>query len=244
LSACAALVLSSGFSAFGNEATGTISGQVVSQSGGGAVSGVLDIVDGTTFRGMSDLNGAFQIEGVPAGDHGLTAIHVKYRTTNIPDLYVSGDRPNRVSIPMQMEGSPFFGTTSPTGASSPEDIDGDVVELDALVVKSAVAEGSDIALLGLRQESAMLSDAIGTDFMSNIDAGDAAEAMSKVTGASVVDDKYVLIRGLGDRYTNTTRRTPTSSIRRCRIHGRRSGTATGRAARRANARASYGAGRT
>lgn len=204
MTACALLVLSGVLPAFGSDSTGIVSGQVVSKSGGGAISGVLVIVDGTELRGMSDLNGAFQIDGVPVGDHSLTAIHVKYRTTNIPDLYVAGDRPKRVSIPMEMEGAVSYETVNATGESSFGDGDGDVVELDALVVKSAVAEGSDIALLGVRQESAMLSDAIGADFMSSVDAGDAAEAMSKVTGASVVDDKYVLIRGLGDRYTNTT----------------------------------------
>lgn len=153
---------------------------------------------------MTDLNGAFQIDGVPVGDHGLTAIHVKYRTTNVPDLHVVGDRPNRISIPMQVEANGAAEMTNSSGGDSFDDVDGDIIELDALVVKSAIAEGSDIALLGMRQESAMLSDAIGADFMSSIDAGDAAEAMTKVTGASVVDDKYVLIRGLGDRYTNTT----------------------------------------
>ncbi|MCB1129387.1 MAG: TonB-dependent receptor, partial [Verrucomicrobiae bacterium] len=34
--------------------------------------------------------------------------------------------------------------------------------------------------------------------------GDAAEALSKVTGATVADGKYAVVRGLADRYTFTT----------------------------------------
>ena len=33
---------------------------------------------------------------------------------------------------------------------------------------------------------------------------DAAAAMSRVTGLSVVDNQYVFVRGLGERYSNTT----------------------------------------
>ncbi|CAN5206154.1 hypothetical protein BH23BAC3_BH23BAC3_32060 [soil metagenome] len=39
--------------------------------------------------------------------------------------------------------------------------------------------------------------------ISRTGSSDAAEAMTKVTGASVVDGKYVYIRGLGDRYSST-----------------------------------------
>ena len=39
--------------------------------------------------------------------------------------------------------------------------------------------------------------------MSRSGSGDAAAAMTKVTGATVVGGKYVFVRGLGDRYSNT-----------------------------------------
>ncbi len=79
----------------------------------------------------------------------------------------------------------------------------DAVKLAEFVITSEMLEGSGLALLGARQRSSVVSDAIGSDFFSRVDAGDAADAMSRVTGASVVDGKYVLIRGLGDRYSNT-----------------------------------------
>src|SRR5690606_9009854 len=58
-------------------------------------------------------------------------------------------------------------------------------------------------LLLTRRNGGTVSDAIGSAQFSRLAASDAAEVMSKVTGASVVDGKYVLIRGLGDRYANT-----------------------------------------
>ncbi|MDB4385213.1 TonB-dependent receptor, partial [Opitutaceae bacterium] len=77
------------------------------------------------------------------------------------------------------------------------------IEMEAFTISADIVESSDIGLLVERQKSSTISDAISSDQLSKLGAGDAAEALSKVTGASVVDGKYVLIRGLGDRYSNT-----------------------------------------
>ncbi len=46
-----------------------------------------------------------------------------------------------------------------------------------------------------------MSDAISSEDISRAGSGAAAEAMSHVTGAPVMEGKYVYIRGLGDRYS-------------------------------------------
>src|SRR5690606_17463400 len=78
-----------------------------------------------------------------------------------------------------------------------------VVHMSAFTVTEEVLEQSEAGLLLTRRNGGAVSDAIGSAQFSRLAASDAAEVMSKVTGASVVDGKYVLIRGLGDRYANT-----------------------------------------
>ncbi|MFP4416510.1 MAG: TonB-dependent receptor domain-containing protein [Chitinispirillaceae bacterium] len=79
----------------------------------------------------------------------------------------------------------------------------DVTEMQRMTVRSVAVKNTDASLLKQRKESFAVSDAIGADEIGKSGAGDAADAMKQVTGASVVGGKYVLIRGLGDRYTNT-----------------------------------------
>jgi hypothetical protein len=55
-----------------------------------------------------------------------------------------------------------------------------------------------------RQESSGMLDAVGSEQFSKLGAGDAAEALGKVSGASIADGKFAVIRGLADRYTTTT----------------------------------------
>ncbi|NIQ04315.1 MAG: TonB-dependent receptor plug domain-containing protein, partial [Aliifodinibius sp.] len=62
---------------------------------------------------------------------------------------------------------------------------------------------TEALLLKKRQLSNSVSDAISAEAISRTGSGNAAEAMTQVTGASVVDGKYVYIRGLGERYSST-----------------------------------------
>ena len=55
-----------------------------------------------------------------------------------------------------------------------------------------------------RKQSSVISDNIGAQEMKNNGDSDAAAAMSRVTGLSLVDNQYVFVRGLGERYSNTT----------------------------------------
>ncbi len=64
------------------------------------------------------------------------------------------------------------------------------------------AEGSMIASL---RKGSTVADAITSQEMSRTTDGNAAEAMQRVTGVSVVDGRYVFVRGLGERYSATTR---------------------------------------
>ena len=55
-----------------------------------------------------------------------------------------------------------------------------------------------------RRQASVITDNIGSQEMKNNGDSDAAAAMSRVTGLSLVDNQYVFVRGLGERYSNTT----------------------------------------
>ncbi len=66
------------------------------------------------------------------------------------------------------------------------------------VTSSAEAQIAD------RKSAAVITDNLGSQDMKKNADTDAAAAMSRVTGLSVVDNQYVFVRGLGERYSNTT----------------------------------------
>ncbi len=78
-----------------------------------------------------------------------------------------------------------------------------VITLETFSVSAETVADSDIGLLGLRQKAIAVSDAIGAEQLSRLALDTAAEAIGKTTGASLVDGKYAVIRGVGERYTYT-----------------------------------------
>jgi outer membrane receptor protein involved in Fe transport len=83
------------------------------------------------------------------------------------------------------------------------ELPGEFTEMEEFIVRELQIGGATEAdLLRLRQESSALIDSISAELMSRAGAGDAAAALRLVSGATVQDGKYAVIRGLPDRYVN------------------------------------------
>jgi hypothetical protein len=74
------------------------------------------------------------------------------------------------------------------------------VTADAL---TAITSSQEMQLIE-RKNAQVITDNMGSQEMKANADSDAASAMSRVTGLSVVDNQYVFVRGLGERYSNTT----------------------------------------
>lgn len=100
-----------------------------------------------------------------------------------------------------------FTTLERALAADEEDVELTLVEapraLATYTVTAPYVEGSVAGLLDARKEGAAVADVLGADEMSRAGDSDAASALSRVTGLTVVDGKYVFVRGLGDRYSSS-----------------------------------------
>ncbi len=165
--------------------TAFIAGRVLSAANGVVISGVAVSLSGGGPATVTDLNGHFRLDRLPAGKQDILLVKAGFEP-----LTVTG-----VSAPEGGVGKVDF-VLNP--------IEGGVVRLDSFSVSADVLRNSGSGLLVERQKAVAVSDSIGSDQMSRLGFNDAAQAMKAVTGASVVDGKYVYIRGLGDRYSSTS----------------------------------------
>lgn len=158
-----------------------IVGTVVDATNGEPLISATVYVRETEQGAVTDLDGNFSIRDIAPGTYTLQFSYVSYATKVITDVEVEEGESLRLDISLE------------PASTEMEDV---VVTADAILDNEA-------GLLRQRQKSISFSDAISAESISSSGAGDAAAAMKKVVGASVVDGKYVFIRGLGDRYTGT-----------------------------------------
>lgn len=73
--------------------------------------------------------------------------------------------------------------------------------LTEVVVTAEAVKNTDAALITLQRKSFSVQDGISSKQISRTGSSNAAEAMKQMTGAVIEDGKFVVMRGLGDRYS-------------------------------------------
>jgi hypothetical protein len=158
-----------------------ITGTVYDSETGEALIGVNVSIEGTFIGSATDIDGNFVIVNVAPGTYNLKASYVSYSDKRIEGVIVEAGKTVNLRFDLSPES---FG-------------------LEEVTVTAEALKNSDAALLSIQRKAVGMQDGISAQMISNSGSGDAAGAMTKVVGASVVGGKYVFVRGLGDRYTNT-----------------------------------------
>ncbi len=160
-------------------AQGTISGTIIDEKYSEPLIGANVLIEGTAIGTSTDYDGKYQFPA-EAGTYTIVVTYIGYNDKKIEDVVIKDGQVTYLDISL-----------------SDEAVDFDV----EVVVKAATIERSENALLMLQRKSDKIQDGISAQEMSRFAVSDAANAMKKVTGATVSGGKYIYIRGLGDRYS-------------------------------------------
>lgn len=161
-------------------ASARITGLIVSLEDSAPVKDVAVLVRGRELEARSDEAGRFSLE-LPAGSWGLSFIHPDHSAEVQEGVALGCGEAKELVVEL----SPRAGT------------------LDTLVVKVPKVAGTVAAALDERKKASTITEVLGAEQMSKSGDSDAASALRRVTGLTVVDGKYVYVRGLGERYSST-----------------------------------------
>lgn len=75
--------------------------------------------------------------------------------------------------------------------------------IEEVVATGTRLKGTAAAVLEERKNQAFVADIMGAEQISRTGDGNAAAALRRVTGLTLVDGKFIYVRGLGERYSST-----------------------------------------
>lgn len=75
--------------------------------------------------------------------------------------------------------------------------------IEEVVTTGTRLKGTATAVLQERKQQAFVADILGAEQISRTGDSDAASALRRVTGLTLVDGKFIYVRGLGERYSST-----------------------------------------
>ncbi len=74
--------------------------------------------------------------------------------------------------------------------------------LSEITVKSVAKKESNLAVINLVKNSSVVSDGISVEFIKKTPDRTVGDALKRVNGVTIQNDKFVLVRGLADRYNS------------------------------------------
>ncbi|HEX7028016.1 MAG TPA: TonB-dependent receptor, partial [Gammaproteobacteria bacterium] len=170
-------------------ARGMLRGRIVSRTTGMPLSGASVTADGLNASTVSDTVGHFELE-LPRGRHEIVVSHPGYTTRRMQDVAIVGTVVQETTVRLSEK-------TDTVPRLPPME------ELN--VVATYVPEDGSIESISTDlRESVGVSEILGIDQMLRAGDSNAADALKRVTGLTVQDDKFVVIRGQPERYTQTT----------------------------------------
>jgi len=158
-----------------------ITGVVIDSDSGSSLQNVTIQVIDTNIKAISDESGAFSLE-LPAGTYTFQVSAPFYNGSVLSDIKVNAEG---LLEPLQVMLIP------------------QIVKLDAINMRVRLSQSGERGLLEKRRRSSRIEDSISTEEISRLPDSSAAQAIRRVTGVSIVGGKYVFVRGLGERYSNT-----------------------------------------
>ncbi len=159
---------------------GRLSGRVFNSEDGKPVAGARVYVSGTPIDLVSDAEGRFSAE-VPPGTYAISVLAPSFASRSFEGVSIASEQTTEQAIEL-----------TPTG-----------VELPEFVVLEPFIEGSLASFVEERRTSSAVTDILGAEQISRAGDSDAAGALKRVTGLTLVDGKFVYVRGLGERYSST-----------------------------------------
>lgn len=156
-----------------------LAGQVTSIETKAGIPDVSLYLSGVDQKIQTDSQGHYHIS-VPEGTYTLSAVHSDYSSQTVRKLTLVSKKQLTQNLEM-----------TPAAA-----------QLKAFVVTAPRLAGGVLAVVEEKKKTSAVAEVISAEEISKSGDSSAAGALSRVTGLTLVDGKYIYVRGMGDRYSS------------------------------------------
>ncbi|HOX75699.1 MAG TPA: TonB-dependent receptor [Bacteroidales bacterium] len=160
--------------------TGSIQGTVTDKANSENLIGATVQVEGTTIGTITDINGNYIINNLKAGIYNLKVSYVSYNPGIINSVVVESGKSTSVNIVLE----------------------GNLISLGDINITAVRKTNTEISMITDIRASTFVSTGISGQQISKTLDKDASEVVRRVPGITVIDNRFLVVRGLSQRYNN------------------------------------------
>lgn len=157
-----------------------VTGTVQDASTGEAVIGAAVILQNTTYGAVANADGRFVINNVKPGTYTIEVQMLSYQRIVIEGCQI---KPGENTLPLI--------SLQPSAE-----------EIDEVVVTTVRRLSSEAAVMQAVRNSKMVVSGVSKQMIARTQDRDAGEVVRRIPGISIIDDKFIVARGLSQRYNN------------------------------------------
>jgi len=131
---------------------------------------------------IADLDGTFVIEDIAPGKYELEVSYVGYDSKKVKDVVVAEGKATIVDIALSVDG----------------------LTTEEITVESTPNLANEESLLNEQKNSDQIQDGISEQQIKRAPDASASDVVKRVSGVNIVGSKFVFVRGISERYNNTT----------------------------------------
>lgn len=155
-----------------------IKGKVTDELSSEEVIGASVLIEGTQHGIATGIDGSFELNNILPGNYNLVISSVGYQTLKLSDVKVESERAVILDIKLK-----------------------EAVEMmEAVVVRAARTTNTQTAVISEIRNAAQVVSGVSQQQIKVSQDRDAAQVMSRIPGVTVVDGRFIMVRGIPERY--------------------------------------------
>ncbi|MCW3463779.1 TonB-dependent receptor [Chitinophaga nivalis] len=167
-------------------AKGTLKGRVVDFETTQPLVGATVQLSGTAYGVVTDERGFYRLENVPAGNYDMVISYIGYKRDVMSRIAVDDNKERSYDVKLQAGGS----------------LKEVVVDAGPRKVR-AVTHNTERQLLQEIRGATGVVSGISNEMIGKTADRNAAEVVKRISGVTVMDDRFIVVRGMNERYNLT-----------------------------------------
>ncbi|MDP2304287.1 MAG: TonB-dependent receptor [Ignavibacteria bacterium] len=162
-----------------SQTNGVLTGKVIDSETGEAIIGANVFLENTSLGAATDLDGKYYIKSIPSGTYTIVFSYITHTTQKIQNIVITSNETKQLDIALKQN----------------------VIEVDEVIVQATASNAYESALLNQQKKSSSISDGISAEQIKRAPDATSGDALKRVTGVTINENKFVFVRGTSERYS-------------------------------------------
>jgi hypothetical protein len=162
------------------EGFGKIFGTVKDKTTHETLTGVNIVISGTNIGAITDLDGKFQIRNLKSGEYNLIVTYTSYKTEEIKKISLEPNKNSEINIELEQDSK----------------------TIETVTVTANKVTNTEFGIINSVRTTLSIANGISSQLIMKTQDKDASEVVRRIPGITIIDDRFIIVRGLSQRYNS------------------------------------------